>query len=132
DRWREAQTALREREFFHFYPSQLTEITLHADNGTLEFHRRPASTAPDGTSPPAPEADWGDWTIPVLPGTTATVTQAADAGIMRHLIESIRHLAAQEAFISGDLPEAQRYLCRAFVTDAPTEAQLTALGFDKP
>jgi hypothetical protein len=130
--WRDALTMLREREFFHFYPSFLTEITVRDGDGkSLVFHRRSTDTAPAGTQVPN-SADLGDWTIPVLPGSEASVTLAADPAVMRTLINALLHLNAQETSDAAILPEAQRRLSEAIVTDTPTDEQLAALGFNKP
>ncbi|MDR2429415.1 MAG: DUF4340 domain-containing protein [Puniceicoccales bacterium] len=101
--WNNAASTLREREFFQFPPALLTEITLRHNNQTLVFHRRDDTT------------EWGEWTIPKLPGTTATVTLATDPQIMRQLITTLNHLHAEN-----------------FVTDTPTPAQLQQTGLAIP
>ena len=125
--WRDAQTALRERAFFFFSPSELTEIIVRENNKALIFYRH--------SNPPAPAAgaeDWGEWNIPMLPASTATVTLAADSGLMRRLIKSIREIRAEDAYPKPVYTPAQLQACTAFVTDAPTPAQLKAFGFDRP
>ncbi|MDR2845187.1 MAG: DUF4340 domain-containing protein [Puniceicoccales bacterium] len=127
--WRDAKGALREREFFQFTPSLLTEITVRNHERTLVFHRRPSSseataptpaTAPTGTAarPEKAGEESGDWTLSVLSdstGASGKATLAADPGVMHTFIAAAGHLRAD-----------------AFVTDAPTEAQLSALGFNTP
>jgi hypothetical protein len=123
--WREAPTLLREREFFRFHPEQLTEITINKGAAKLVFHRL------GGVTPDAQSSAYGEWNIPAIPGTTAKATLATDPAIMRALIDDLRRLAAQ-TYLNGDLPPARQWLCEAFVSDAPSEAQLKALALDKP
>jgi hypothetical protein len=123
--WRDAQTDLREKAFFPFHPSELTEITIRENDKALVFHRRSSHAAPSTD-------DWGEWNIPMLPDSTATVTLAADPGLMRQLIKSIREIRAENALPKATYTPAQIQACKAFVTDAPTAEELKTLGFGQP
>ncbi|MDR2982343.1 MAG: DUF4340 domain-containing protein [Puniceicoccales bacterium] len=134
--WRNAQQVLRERNFLKFYPALLSEITIHDGDKSLVLHRRQANDK-GATDKPAKATsnefiNAGDWIIPVIPGTTATVTMAADPDVMSNLIGELLSLSAHDFRPEEGMSDAQIKLSAAFVNDAPSAEELKALNFDTP
>ncbi|MDR0535503.1 MAG: DUF4340 domain-containing protein [Puniceicoccales bacterium] len=139
--WREADSRLREREFFRFHPGQLDEVAVHGQGGGgVVLQRRPSvadDTPAEGVAAGAGGRDAGDsrlfsgWSVAGLPGGNAAAILPADPGVMRKLIGELRHVAAIP-LLSGDTPRGMERYCAAFPFDSPTPADLAALGFSKP
>ncbi len=128
DSWRDAVGTLRDRRFLRFHPSLLREITVHIGGNSLALHRRTEGGAPAGSGTDG----LGDWIIPMVPGTTATVTLAADAKAMANLIGALRNLSAEDFVPEGEVTAAQQAWIRAFVSDVPSAEDLAALKLNRP
>ena len=129
DAWRDAVGTLRDRRFLKFHPALLREITVHIGGNSLALHRRMEGGGASGTDG---VDGFGDWIIPMVPGTTATVTLAADPKAMADLIGALRNLSAQDFVAEGAVPPAQQSWVKAFVSDAPSAEELEALKLTRP
>ncbi|MDR2845363.1 MAG: DUF4340 domain-containing protein [Puniceicoccales bacterium] len=102
-----------------------------ANSGSTPTFTTFSSPLPPLSGDPTNAADYTDWNIPALPGTTARTTLPADPGTIRSLIQDLRHLSAFAPLVSILPPDMEKY-CEAFVTDTPTNDELVTLGFKTP
>ncbi len=104
-----AQEALRETRILDFSPDEVTALTLGAPNQPmLTLQRLETNEQPDTLNP-------SSWQIVRRDGKQGPQTQSADDQNVRRLIEKLSLLSAQQ-----------------FTSDAPSDADLEAWGFNRP
>lgn len=122
--WIVSRRVMREPNFFRFNPGELTGITINDGARSLVLHRLDTPAA--GAKPAQ-----GDWLMPVLAGSTATVALPVDADQLARLRNALVNLAARDFGRTASATLAPE-LFDAFVSDDPTKEQLKAWGFDAP
>ena len=104
-----AQEALRETRLLDFSPDAVTALTLSAPNQSeLTLQRLEANAQPDALNP-------SSWQIVRREGKQGPQTQAADDQNVQRVIENLSRLSALK-----------------FASDAPSDADLEAWGFNRP
>jgi len=104
-----AQEALRETRLLDFPPDAVTALTLNAPNQPeLSLQRLETNAQPDTLNP-------SSWQIVRREGKQGPQTQSADDQDVRRVIEKLSRLSAQK-----------------FASDAPSDADLEAWGFNRP
>ncbi len=104
-----AQEALRETRILDFLPAEVTALTVSAPNQPeLTLQRLETNAQPDALNP-------SSWQIVRREGNQGPQTQSADDQNVRRLIEKISLLSALK-----------------FTSDAPSDADLEAWGFNRP
>lgn len=104
-----AQIVLRETRIIDFSPDNVTAITLDAPNQSQLTLQRLESTPQPGNR------NNSSWQIVRRTGQQGPQTQPADDKDVQHLIEKLSLLSAEK-----------------FVSDAPSDADLEAWGFNRP
>jgi len=104
-----AQEALRETRILDFSPDAVTALSLNAPNQPeLTLQRLETNAQPDALNP-------SSWQIVRREGKQGPQTQSADDQDVRRVIEKLSLLSAQK-----------------FTSDAPSDADLEAWGFNRP
>lgn len=125
--WVGVRRTLRDPNFMRFAPADLTGITLYDGARSLVLHRL-------DTPAPGAKPSVGEWRMPVVAGSTATVARPVDPVQLDRLATELAKLSANDfgKLRSGPGAALPPELFEPFVSDDPTPEQLKVWGFDSP
>lgn len=143
--WKRAATDLRNPYFFDFNPANLRSLEIFDKNGkTLKLERLDNGAAEETA---VKEVDSGEMNLENVPAPVKKPAKtvfstwkiretdyAADPIALDELVESLKQLRAVGFAVPADvLPASSEFAYyQAFVSDAASQADLAALGFETP